>query len=112
MYTIFDLAFDKKSRTTRLLYSILHAETRCLTNSVRILIKEKNIDIYAEQQHQHQMTQNYPSNNSKTLTDESQQQSQSQINSSQDDPLVQHSSLTISQTPETKSTNENLDINE
>lgn len=62
MYTIFDLAFDKKSRTSRLLYSVLHAETRCLTNSVRILIKEKNIDIHSEQLYQHQIIRNSSSN--------------------------------------------------
>ncbi|CAF4393012.1 unnamed protein product, partial [Rotaria magnacalcarata] len=50
MYTIFELAFDKKSRTIRLLYSIVHEDKRFLSNSIRILIKEKNIDIYYEQQ--------------------------------------------------------------
>lgn len=133
MYTIFDLAFDKKSRTSRLLYSILHAETRCLTNSVRFLIKEKNIDIFAEQQYQHQIIQNFssnisttltnkslqqhqivqsPSNNSITPIDESQQQSQSQI-SSQDGSSVQHNPLVIPQISETTSTNdENLNENQ
>ncbi|CAF2060439.1 unnamed protein product [Rotaria magnacalcarata] len=95
MYTIFELTFHKKSRTIRLLYSILHAETRYLTNSVRILIKEKNIDIYAEQQHQqqkHQVILNVSPNASPTFTAE--------VNS-----------LTTSQTKTTTSLNDNLDSN-
>lgn len=54
MYSIFELGFDRKSRTVRLLYSVLHAETRYLTNSVRILIREKNIDVNSEQLHRRQ----------------------------------------------------------
>lgn len=111
MYSIFDLTFDKKSRTSRLIYSALHAETRCLTNAVRIFIKEKNIDIYAEQQHQYQVIQNSSSSNSKTLSDESQQKSQSQMNL-QDDSLIQRTPLTISQTSEIRSETENPNENE
>lgn len=45
MYTIFELSFDKKSRTIRFLYSVLHGEKQFLSNSIRHLINEKNIDI-------------------------------------------------------------------
>lgn len=45
MYTIFELAFDKKSRVVRLIYSILHGDKQYLSNSIRMYIKEKNIDI-------------------------------------------------------------------
>ncbi|CAF4600226.1 unnamed protein product, partial [Rotaria magnacalcarata] len=65
------------------------------TNSVRILIKEKNIDIYAEQQHQqqkHQVILNVSPNASPTFTAE--------VNS-----------LTTSQTKTTTSSNDNLDSN-
>jgi len=113
MYTIFELTFDKKSRTIRLIYSVLHAETRYLTNSVRILIKEKNIDIYAEQQYQqqqHQIISNSPSNGPTTLADESQPQSQFKINLPSD-PSVEGNSLIISQSTEPKYSNDNRDSN-
>ncbi|CAF1262294.1 unnamed protein product [Adineta ricciae] len=48
MYTIFELSFDKKSRTIRLLYSVLHGDKQFLSNSVRLLIKEKSINIHRE----------------------------------------------------------------
>jgi hypothetical protein len=51
MYTIFELNFDKKSRAVRFLYSIVFSDKRYLSNSTRILINEKNIDIDAEQKH-------------------------------------------------------------
>ncbi|CAF4182585.1 unnamed protein product, partial [Rotaria sordida] len=109
MYTIFELTFDKKSRTIRLLYAALHAETRYLTNSVRILIKEKNIDIYVEEKHlqkQHQIIPNSASIDSTTLTDESERQSQFAKNSPSDSS-VQGNSLVLSQLLETKSSNDN-----
>ncbi|CAF1141210.1 unnamed protein product [Adineta ricciae] len=92
MYTIFELSFDKKSRTVRLLYAALHAETRYLTNSVRVLIKDKNIDIYAEKQHHNQQQQNQtipisPSNSSTTHENESEPTVQIEIHSSADLPI-------------------------
>ena len=81
MYTIFELVFDKKSRAIRLLYSILHGDKRFLSNSIRILIKEKNIDIYYEQQLISSASSNSSLNNSTTT---STTQSQTPINSSRD----------------------------
>ncbi|CAF1447885.1 unnamed protein product [Adineta steineri] len=49
MYTIFELAFNKNSRSIRLLYSILYADPRFLPNTIRIFLKEKNIDVYDEE---------------------------------------------------------------
>ena len=48
MYSIFELSFDKKSRTTRLLYAVLYGDKQFLSNSIRILIKEKNIYIHCQ----------------------------------------------------------------
>ena len=45
MYTIFELSFPKNNRTMRLLYSVLHAEKRFLTNTIRLFLQEKQIDI-------------------------------------------------------------------
>lgn len=45
MYTIFELNFPKNNRTIRLLYAVLHGETRFLSNTIRHFIKKKPIDI-------------------------------------------------------------------
>lgn len=45
MYTIFELNFPKNSRTVRLLYSMFHEEKRFLTNTIRLFLKEKKIEI-------------------------------------------------------------------
>ncbi|CAF3996188.1 unnamed protein product, partial [Adineta steineri] len=116
MYTIFELAFDKKSRTIRLLYAILHAETRYLTNSVRILIKEKNIDVYAEQQYQQQQQQQHQtmSNSSSTSSTIPESESQSYIQfeiHSPGDLSVQDNGLIMNQLTDTTSTNDNPDTN-
>ncbi|CAF1690843.1 unnamed protein product [Adineta ricciae] len=78
MYTIFGLSFDKKSRAVRLLYSVLYDETRYLTNSVRILMKEKNIEVHSQQQKQHQPMLNASSNDSTMPSTESRSSSQAQ----------------------------------
>jgi hypothetical protein len=49
MYTIFELSFDKKNRKIRLFYYVSHGDKRFLLSSTCSLIKEKNIDIYSEQ---------------------------------------------------------------
>jgi hypothetical protein len=46
MYTIFELNFPKNNRTMRLLYAVLHADTRFLPNAIRHFMKEKQIDIF------------------------------------------------------------------
>ncbi|CAF1591132.1 unnamed protein product, partial [Adineta steineri] len=107
----------KKSRTTRLLYAILHAETRYLTNSARILIKEKNIDVYGEQQYQQQQQQQQHqtmSNSSSTSSTISESESQSHIQfeiHSSGDFSVQDNCLILNQLTDTTSTNDNPDTN-
>lgn len=44
-YTIFELAFPKNSRTVRLLYSVFHKEKRFLTNTIRLFLQKKEIDM-------------------------------------------------------------------
>jgi hypothetical protein len=66
MYTIFELAFNKNSRSIRLLYSVLYADARFLPNTIRIFLKEKNIDIYDEENKKLTNTSIISSNNSTT----------------------------------------------
>ncbi|CAF1470327.1 unnamed protein product [Adineta ricciae] len=49
MYAVFELNFNKNSRTIRLLYATVFDDKRFLSNSIRNLIKEKQIDICFEQ---------------------------------------------------------------
>ncbi|CAM2726060.1 unnamed protein product [Rotaria socialis] len=111
MYTIFELAFDKKSRTIRFLYSVLHGDKRHLSNSIRFLIKEKSIDMQCEQHHISSASSNAPCNNITAPVVEFQTQSQIPMNSSHDSIDEQDSSTSI-QTIEQKSsnTNSNSDI--
>ncbi|CAF3955311.1 unnamed protein product, partial [Rotaria magnacalcarata] len=48
MYNIFELNFSKNSRAIRFLYSIVHNDKRFLSNAMRLLIKENNIEIMNE----------------------------------------------------------------
>jgi hypothetical protein len=50
MYTIFELSFNKKGRAIRFLYSVLHGDKSFLSNSIRMFMKEKKIDIISEQE--------------------------------------------------------------
>jgi hypothetical protein len=61
MYTIFKLNLNENSRTIRSIYLILHDNKRFLSNSIRILIKEKYITFYSEKD-QKQSTSNSISN--------------------------------------------------
>jgi hypothetical protein len=79
MYTIFELSFNKNSRTIRLLYSICHSEKRFLSNSIRIFIKDKNIDIFAEETQKESAPFNSISNNSAAVTLKGQSQSQPDV---------------------------------
>lgn len=49
MFSIFELGFEKNGRTLRFLYAILYGDKRYLSNSTRNLVREKSINIYAEQ---------------------------------------------------------------
>ena len=71
MYTIFELSFNRKSRTIRFLYSVLHSDKRFLSNSIRIFIKENNVDIYSEQQQSSLTSSKHVSNISPTVINES-----------------------------------------
>jgi len=104
MYTIFELSFNKKSRTIRFLFSVLHSDKRFLSNSIRIFIKENNIDIYSEQQQPSLTSSNPVSNISATVINKS--QSHVQI-TEQFDPLDGHDvSIDIQRTEE----NDSMDI--
>jgi hypothetical protein len=52
MYTIFELSFNKNSRTIRFLYACLHGDKRFLSNSIHSFLREKNIEINPEQNQQ------------------------------------------------------------
>ncbi|CAF1502715.1 unnamed protein product [Adineta ricciae] len=49
MYAVFELNFNKNSRTIRLLYAIVFGDKRFISNSIRNLVKEKQIHISFEQ---------------------------------------------------------------
>ncbi|CAF1473599.1 unnamed protein product [Rotaria sordida] len=49
MYVVFELNFLKNGRAILFLYAIMFGDTRYLSNKMRSLIKEKNIEIYTEQ---------------------------------------------------------------
>ncbi|CAF4351751.1 unnamed protein product, partial [Rotaria magnacalcarata] len=49
IYLIFELNFPKNNRSIRFLYSIIFGDTRFISNKMRNLIKEKNIEISTEQ---------------------------------------------------------------
>ncbi|CAF1319370.1 unnamed protein product [Adineta steineri] len=109
MYTIFELSFNKKSRTIRLIYSVLHGDKRFLPNFIRIFIKENNIDIYSEQQQQQSSlnSSNSMSKSSTTVINES-QESQSHVQvTEQCNPLDGHDLSIVTQTTEE---NDSMDI--
>jgi len=62
MYTIFKLNFNENSRTIRLIYLILHDDTHFLSNSIHILIKEKYIIFYSEEDQKQSTSSNSISN--------------------------------------------------
>ncbi|CAF1523039.1 unnamed protein product, partial [Rotaria sordida] len=67
---------DKKSRTIRFLYCVLHCDKQFLSNSIRVLIKEKNIDIHRERLQPTSISFSSISNNTTTLISESRNQLQ------------------------------------
>ena len=99
MYSIFELSFDKKSRTIRFLYCVLHGDKQFLSNSIRVLIKEKNIDIYRERLQLPSIWSYSVSNNTTTLTSESQSQLQI-ITNILDHSTGEHNSSMFNQTTE------------
>jgi hypothetical protein len=105
MYTIFELSFDKKSRTIRFLYAVLHGDKQFLSNSIRILIKEKNIDIDRERPKVSSISSNSLSNSSTTLNTQSQAQSQIETNLLDHSTAEHTSSINNRTTEPTCSTN-------
>jgi hypothetical protein len=111
MYTIFELSFDKKSRAIRLLYSVLHGDKRCLSNSIRNLVRDKDIDIDWQQKQKLSSSSSISqSNDSTTLVIEPRVQSQVNADSPRE-CTVEQNSPTVSQTSETKSSNDVPDFN-
>ena len=105
MYTIFELSFDKKSRTIRFLYCVLHGDKQFLSNSIRMLIKEKNIDIHRERPQLPSTSSSRFSNTPATRTVESQGESQTE-NTSSDYSTAKYTFPVADQTTEsTTSTN-------
>ncbi|CAF1503507.1 unnamed protein product [Adineta ricciae] len=113
MYTIFELSFDKKSRAIRLLYSVLHGDKRFLSNSIRNLIREKEIDIYWNENKKSPLfSSNNQSADSTTLVIEPQTQTQTQPSSDLlNESKVEQNSPVASQTSQTKSSNDVPDFN-
>ncbi|CAF4352204.1 unnamed protein product, partial [Rotaria sp. Silwood2] len=68
MYSVFELNFNRNSRAIRFLYAILHNNKRFLSNTMHLLIKEKDIDIINEINRQQITSPNSISNNSTTLS--------------------------------------------
>jgi hypothetical protein len=103
MYTIFELSFDKKSRAIRLLYSVLHGDKRFLSNSIRNLIRDKNIDIDWQLKQKLSSSSSISlSNNSTTLLIDP--GIQSSVNGdSPSESVVERNSPTVSQMSEIKS---------
>ncbi|CAF1286535.1 unnamed protein product [Rotaria sordida] len=99
MYSIFELSFDKKSRTIRFLYCVLHGEKQFLSNSIRVLIKEKTIDIHRERLQLPSISSSSVSNNTTTLISESQNQLQI-VTNLLDHSTGEHNSSIINQTTE------------
>jgi len=113
MYSIFELSFDKKSRTIRFLYCVLHGDKQFLSNSIRVLIKEKNIDIHRERLQLPSISSYSVSNNTATITSESQSQLQT-VTNPLDHSTGEHNSSIINQTTEpttsTDSSHSNADM--
>ena len=79
MYNIFELNFSKNSRAIRFLYSILHNGKRFLSNAMRLLIKENNIEIMNETDRLQAASSNSLFNNSTIQSNNSQTSTQYKI---------------------------------
>ncbi|CAF4178244.1 unnamed protein product [Rotaria magnacalcarata] len=79
IYLIFELNFSKNNRSIRFLYSIIFGDIRFISNKMRNLIKEKNIEISIEQNRKLLDNTNLFSNSHTTVNNDS-QSSQSKVN--------------------------------
>ncbi|CAF4436158.1 unnamed protein product [Rotaria sp. Silwood2] len=95
MYNIFELNFNKNSRAIRFLYSILHGDKRFLSNGMRLLIKDKGIDIFNKTSQQHATSSNSDGNNS-TTTSSSPPNSSNNNSNTESIPVVENKSNFVS----------------
>jgi len=58
MYSIFELCCDKNSRSMRFLYGVMFSDKRFLSNSIRSLLADKQINIYAERKYMSYVSSN------------------------------------------------------
>ena len=79
-YVVFELNFPKNGRAIRFLYAIVFGDTRFLSNKMRSLIKEKDIEIYAETNRKTFDYTNLVSNSPLTVIRDSQSSPQSNVN--------------------------------
>lgn len=106
MYTIFELTFDRKSRSTRLIYAVLYGDKTYLPNSLRMYIREKNIEISIEKLQSSATNRSSLINTGIASITDSQQQTNADINSF-DDQTPEHSSQTNTQTTNSRITTDN-----
>lgn len=76
MYVIFELNFPKNGRAIRFLYAIVFGDTRYLSNKMRSLIKEKDIEIQTEQNRKNGENKNLAPNNCSAVDNDAQSSSQ------------------------------------
>ena len=77
---MFVLNFPKNGRAIRFLYAIVFGDARFLSNRIRCLIKEKNIEIHAEKNRKTLNHINLVSNSPLTVIRDSQSSPQSNVN--------------------------------
>ncbi|CAF1297966.1 unnamed protein product, partial [Rotaria sordida] len=80
MYVVFELNFPKNGRAIRFLYAMMFGNTRYLSNEMRSLIKEKNIEIYTERNREICESTNLISNNHSAVTHDTQSSSHTSSN--------------------------------
>ncbi|CAF1519519.1 unnamed protein product [Rotaria sp. Silwood1] len=80
MYVVFELNFPKNGRAIRFLYAIMFGDTRYLSNKMRTLIKEKNIEIYTEQNRKISESTNLISNSHSAISNDTHSSSQASSN--------------------------------
>jgi hypothetical protein len=107
LYSVFELNFNKNSRTIRLLYAIVFSDKRFISNTIRSFIHEKGIDIYSEINKKTSNDTNSAVNNSTIVDTDAKSSSPNQLNSSRlvtnDSPIhidIGDSNVTTSTIPE------------
>lgn len=98
MYVVFELNFPKNGRAIRFLYAIVFGDTRYLSNKMRSLIKEKDIEIQTEQNRKSCENKTLASNNRSTVDNDAQSSSQVNPSLSLDVVPLNNKSLNINTT--------------